>query len=75
MIDVGTSHVDGVRGAAVNAAISYLGITRIIVAYRKEKIASADRVFKLENMNLSSFILSPPTNSCSIAAGVSETER
>jgi ATP-binding cassette subfamily B protein RaxB len=47
VIDEGTSHLDVQHEAAVNAAISELGITRIIVAHRKETILSAKRVFTL----------------------------
>lgn len=61
VIDEGTSHLDSVHEAAVNSAIGQLGITRIIVAHRKETIASADRIFTLENMHLNSLMLSPPT--------------
>jgi ATP-binding cassette, subfamily B, bacterial CvaB/MchF/RaxB len=49
VIDEGTSHLDAIHEAAVNAAISKLGITRIIVAHRQETIASAKQVYSLEN--------------------------
>jgi ATP-binding cassette, subfamily B, bacterial CvaB/MchF/RaxB len=48
VIDEGTSHLDGAHEAEVNSAIAKLGITRIIVAHRKETIATAQRVFALE---------------------------
>lgn len=49
VIDEGTSHLDSAHEAEVNAAISKLGITRIIVAHRKETIAAAQHVFALEH--------------------------
>lgn len=58
VIDEGTSHLDVVHEAAVNAAIGKLGITRIIVAHRKETIASTQRVFLLKNNVFQEFMLS-----------------
>ncbi len=52
VLDEGTSHLDAKHEAAVNVAISELGITRIIVAHRAETIKSAGRIFVLENNNL-----------------------
>ncbi len=49
VIDEGTSNLDILHEAAVNEAIGRLGITRIIVAHRKETIASAQQIFSLEN--------------------------
>lgn len=46
-LDEATSHLDSVRESVVNEHIKKLNITRIIVAHRKETIASADRVIKL----------------------------
>ena len=48
VMDEGTAHLDSAHEQAVNAAIGAMGITRIIVAHRKETIESADRVFLLE---------------------------
>lgn len=48
IMDEGTSHLDEAREREVNQAVASMGITRIIVAHRKETIASADRVFQLE---------------------------
>jgi ATP-binding cassette subfamily B protein RaxB len=44
VMDEGTAHLDTAHEQAVNAAISSLGITRIIVAHRSETIAMAERV-------------------------------
>jgi ATP-binding cassette subfamily B protein RaxB len=49
VMDEGTSHLDEGRERKVNQAISGMGITRIIVAHRKETIASAQRIYVLEN--------------------------
>lgn len=48
VMDEGTSHLDEDREREVNSAISAMGVTRIIVAHRKETIASAERVYVLE---------------------------
>jgi ATP-binding cassette subfamily B protein RaxB len=45
MMDEATSHLDASREKAVVAAIAGLGITRIVIAHRRETILSADRVF------------------------------
>jgi ATP-binding cassette subfamily B protein RaxB len=42
-IDEGTSHLDVVTEAKVNAAVEALGLTRIIIAHRPETVASAKR--------------------------------
>lgn len=47
LLDEATSHLDVHNEKAVNAAILSLGITRILVAHRKETIASARRVIAL----------------------------
>ena len=44
LMDEGTAHLDTVHEQAVNAAIAGMGITRIIIAHRKETIESADRI-------------------------------
>ncbi len=48
IMDEGTSHLDEANERRVNQAIAELGITRIIVAHRRETIASADRVLLLK---------------------------
>ena len=47
LLDEATSHLDVTRERQVSEAISYLRLTRIIVAHRRETIASADRIFRL----------------------------
>ena len=47
VVDEGTSHLDMEREKRVNASLSGLGITRIIVAHRRETIESADRIYVL----------------------------
>jgi len=47
-VDEGTSNLDLETEKAVNAAIAELGITRIIVAHRKETIESAERVLVVQ---------------------------
>lgn len=44
VIDEGTSHLDALREAAINATIGQMGTTRIIVAHRAETIQAAERV-------------------------------
>lgn len=48
VMDESTSHLDAVREREVNRAISQLGITRVVVAHRRETISAAGRVLKLE---------------------------
>ena len=52
IVDEGTSHLDTDREKQVNAAISDLGITRVIVAHRLESIFAADRVFEMRGGGL-----------------------
>jgi len=47
VMDEATSHLDDAKEREVSAAIAAMGITRIIVAHRRETIASADRVVRL----------------------------
>lgn len=44
LMDEGTAHLDAMHEQAVNQAISAMGITRIIIAHRRETIEIADRV-------------------------------
>jgi ATP-binding cassette subfamily B protein RaxB len=46
-LDEATSHLDLVNERFVNESVRTLSLTRVIVAHRKETIASADRVIKL----------------------------
>ncbi|WP_261538248.1 peptidase domain-containing ABC transporter [Burkholderia multivorans] len=48
VLDEATSHLDLQREMQVNAAITQLAMTRIVVAHRPETIASADRVIMLQ---------------------------
>ena len=52
VMDEGTSHLDAVREAAINAAISGMGITRIIIAHRAETIAAARSVLQMRGGRL-----------------------
>ena len=49
VIDEGTSHLDHESEARVNAAISRLGVSRLIIAHRQETIRSADRAITIRN--------------------------
>ncbi|ENY82550.1 MULTISPECIES: peptidase domain-containing ABC transporter [unclassified Sphingopyxis] len=44
VMDEGTAHLDAAHEQAVNAAIGAMGITRIIIAHRKETIEIAERI-------------------------------
>jgi ATP-binding cassette, subfamily B, bacterial CvaB/MchF/RaxB len=48
MLDEATSHLDVTRERQVSEAVSFLRLTRVIVAHRRETIASADRIFRLD---------------------------
>ncbi|MGS0893204.1 peptidase domain-containing ABC transporter [Burkholderia stagnalis] len=48
VLDEATSHLDVQREMQVNAAITQLAMTRLIVAHRPETIASAQRVIMLQ---------------------------
>ena len=50
-MDEATSHLDTNLEADINEAVSRLDITRVIIAHRKETIASADREIKLKKVN------------------------
>ncbi len=45
VLDEGTSHLDPALEAAVNAALSALNITRIIVAHRPQTVAAAEKIY------------------------------
>lgn len=49
-MDEATSHLDTNLEADINEAVSRLDITRVIIAHRKETIASADREIKLKKV-------------------------
>jgi ATP-binding cassette subfamily B protein RaxB len=48
LLDEATSHLDVTRERQVSEAVSFLRLTRVIVAHRRETIASADRIFRLD---------------------------
>jgi ATP-binding cassette subfamily B protein RaxB len=48
ILDEGTSHLDLPNERAVNAALSQLAITRLVVAHRPETLRAAQRVITLE---------------------------
>ncbi len=48
ILDEGTSHLDVETEKAVNAALSNLAITRLVVAHRPETLRAAGRVVSLE---------------------------
>lgn len=52
VMDEATSHLDASREKAVVAAIASLGVTRIVIAHRRETILSADRVFSTRDGGL-----------------------
>lgn len=49
VMDEGTAHLDAEHENAVNQSISAMGITRIIIAHRKETIEAAERVLVIVN--------------------------
>jgi ATP-binding cassette subfamily B protein RaxB len=51
-MDEATSHLDTSLESDINRAVSHLKITRVIIAHRKETIASADREIKLDSLKL-----------------------
>lgn len=55
VMDEGTAHLDNEHEKAVNAAISQLGITRVVIAHRQETIAAAQFIYFLENNELKRF--------------------
>ncbi len=48
LLDEATSHLDVTRERQVSEAVSFLRLTRVIVAHRRETVATADRVFRLD---------------------------
>lgn len=48
-LDEATSHLDAKSERAVNECIGNSGITRVVIAHRRETIASADRVIVLKD--------------------------
>jgi ATP-binding cassette subfamily B protein RaxB len=48
VLDEATSHLDAPREAAIAAAVAQLGMTRIVAAHRRETLAAANRIVRLE---------------------------
>ncbi|HDR8860206.1 TPA: peptidase domain-containing ABC transporter [Burkholderia territorii] len=67
VLDEATSHLDPQREHQVNAAVSALQITRVIVAHRQETIASASRVIVLARGKVASE--HPASSSCDHSHG------
>jgi ATP-binding cassette subfamily B protein RaxB len=55
-LDEGTSHLDPALEAEVNAAISELEITRIIIAHRPQTVEAAQRTILLRDGNLTEIV-------------------
>ena len=55
-LDEGTSHLDPALEAEVNAAISELQITRIIIAHRPQTVEAAQRTVLLRDGNLTEIV-------------------
>lgn len=53
VLDEGTAHLDSEHERAVNRSIATAGITRIIIAHRRETIANADKIYCLDAGKLS----------------------
>lgn len=52
LMDEGTAHLDAPLERRINSSISQLGITRIVIAHRRETIACADRILVLRDGGL-----------------------
>lgn len=50
-LDEATSHLDSMTEKRVNRAIANLGITRVVIAHRKETIKQCDRVIDIKHVN------------------------
>jgi ATP-binding cassette subfamily B protein RaxB len=53
VMDEGTSHLDMKREMEINQTVAKMGVTRIIIAHRRETICNADRVLVMDNGVLS----------------------
>ncbi len=53
IMDEGTAHLDTAHEQAVNFAISAMGITRVIIAHRRETVEAAERAMLMLNGTLS----------------------
>lgn len=52
VMDEGTSHLDVAREVSINATISQMAMTRIVVAHRLETIRAAERILVITNGTL-----------------------
>ncbi|MFB0612336.1 peptidase domain-containing ABC transporter [Aurantiacibacter poecillastricola] len=59
VMDEGTAHLDTKHERAVNEGISAMGITRIIIAHRKETIEAAERILVMASGQLHEVQLEP----------------
>lgn len=62
IMDEGTAHLDLDHERAVNKAIKELGITRIIVAHRKETIEAAERILVMKDGAFETPTEGPPSD-------------
>jgi ATP-binding cassette subfamily B protein RaxB len=77
MLDEATSHLDARREQMVNAAISHIAVTRIVVAHRPETIASAKHVIALQQGQLERIARQDQTlggEACPAGASCSSTQ-
>lgn len=58
VMDEGTAHLDLAHERTVNAAVSAMGITRIIIAHRRETIEAAERILVMDHGKLTETALS-----------------
>lgn len=52
IMDEGTAHLDAAHERKINTAIEELGVTRVIIAHRRETLDVAQRVYVLEDHKL-----------------------
>lgn len=72
-LDEATSHLDGENERGVNEAIRALSLTRVLVAHRRETIASAERVVELEEGAVVRDFLQAPGTDAAAPAPALET--
>src|SRR6185503_3068204 len=56
ILDEATSHLDAPREAAIAAAVAQLGMTRIVAAHRRETLAAANRIVRLEGGRIAAVV-------------------
>lgn len=71
LMDEGTAHLDAVHERAVNQAITAMGITRIIIAHRRETIEIADRVLVMAGGKLHSLDMIMAEDEEAVGSGIS----